>query len=176
VSAREGVAERVTLTADDATMAAVEGIVVILHARGFVVERRAFVRAPAEEPRRVVLLTLEWSLPSLVALVAPPTAPPGLGVALAAALYPNEEDGTATLYPNEEDGTATLYPNEEDGTATLQLKGKGVFVSMTAGSGSDMSDALLALARRVRSTSWQERMPDGGERRIAYVGRRWYVE
>jgi len=165
VSAREGVAERVTLTADDATMAAVEGIVVILHARGFVVERRAFVRAPAEEPRRVVLLTLEWSLPSLVALVAPPTAPPGLGVALAAALYPNEEDGTATL-----------YPNEEDGTATLQLKGKGVFVSMTAGSGSDMSDALLALARRVRSTSWQERMPDGGERRIAYVGRRWYVE
>ena len=165
MSAREGVAERVTLTADDATMAAVEGIVVILHARGFVVERRAFVRAPAEEPRRVVLLTLEWSLPSLVALVAPPTAPPGLGVALAAALYPNEEDGTATL-----------YPNEEDGTATLQLKGKGVFVSMTAGSGSDMSDALLALARRVRSTSWQERMPDGGERRIAYVGRRWYVE
>jgi len=154
VSAGEGVAERVTLTADDATMAAVEGIVVILHARGFVVERRAFVRAPAEEPRRVVLLTLEWSLPALVALVAPPTAPPGLGVAFAAA----------------------LYPNEEDGTATLQLKGKGVFVSMTAGSGSDMSDALLALARRARSMSWQERMPDGGERRIAYVGRRWYVE
>jgi len=47
---------------------------------------------------------------------------------------------------------------------------------MTAGSGSDMSDALLALARRARSMSWQGRMPDGGERRIAYVGRRWYVE
>ena len=158
MSAREGVAERVTLTADDATMAAVEGIVVILHARGFVVERRAFVRAPAEEPRRVVLLTLEWSLPALVALVAPPTAPPGLGVALAAALYP---DGEA---------------HATGAVVTLQFKGLGAFASVTVGSGSELADALLLLAGRVRAVSWWTRPADGGERRIAYVGRRWYVE
>jgi len=73
------------LTAGDATMPAVEGIVAILHAHGFVVERRVFVRAPDEETRRVVLLALTRPLPALVPLVAPPTALPGLGQALVAA-------------------------------------------------------------------------------------------
>jgi len=159
VSAREGVAERVTLTADDATMSAVEGIVVILHTRGFVVERRAFVRAPAEEPRRVVLLTLDWSLPALVALVAPPTAPPGLGAALAAALYP---DGEA---------------HARAAVATLQCKGVGAFASVTVGSGAELADALLLLAGRVRAPSWWTwPLAAGGERRIAYVTGRWYSE
>jgi len=68
VSVGAGTAERVTVTADDATLPAVEGIAAILHAHGFVVERRVFVRAAAEEPRRVVLLALERPLPALVAL------------------------------------------------------------------------------------------------------------
>jgi len=58
VNAGEGAAERVAVTADDATLPAVEGIAAILHAHGLVVERRVFVRAAAEEPRRVVLLAL----------------------------------------------------------------------------------------------------------------------
>jgi len=155
VNAHEGTRERVTLTTDDATTAAVENIVALLRAHGFAVERRAFVRVTTEEPRRVVLLALDRPLPALVALVAPPAAPPGLAAALTAALYPDEGD---------------------DAAATLQLKGEGVFISMTATSEPDMRDALRALANRARSMAWRGRTPDGGERRIAYVGRRWYVE
>jgi len=158
MNAGEGAAERVTLTTDDATMPAVEDIVAILHAHGCVVERRVFVRAAAEEPRRVVLLTLELPLPALVALVAPPAAVPGLGAALAAALYP---DGEA---------------HATGAVATLQCKGVGAFASVTAGSGAELADALLLLAGRVRAVSWWMRPADDGERRIAYVGRRWYVE
>ncbi len=154
MSAGERAAERVILTADDATMSAVEGIAAILHAHGCVVERRVFVRAAAEEPRRVVLLALERPLPALVALVAPPAALPGLG----AALYP---DGEA---------------HATGAVATLQFKGVGAFASVTAGSGAELADALLLLAGRVRAVSWWTRPADGGERRIAYVGRRWYVE
>jgi len=155
VNAHEGTRERVTLTTDDATTAAVENIVALLRAHGFAVERRAFVRVTTEEPRRVVLLALDRPLPALVTLVAPPAAPPGLDAALTSALYPDEED---------------------DAAATLQLKGEGVFISMTAKSEPDMRDALRALANRARSITWRGRTPDGGERRIAYVGRRWYVE
>ncbi len=155
MNAHEGTRERVTLTTDDATTAAVENIVALLRAHGFAVERRAFVRVTTEEPRRVVLLALDRPLPALVALVAPPAARPGLAAALTAALYPDEGD---------------------DAAATLQLKGEGVFISMTATSEPDMRDALRALANRARSMAWRGRTPDGGERRIAYVGRRWYVE
>ncbi len=158
MSAGERAAERVILTADDATLPTVEGVAVILHAHGFVVERRVFVRAVAEEPRRVVLLALERPLPALVALVAPPAALPGLGAALAAALYP---DGEA---------------HARAAVATLQFKGLGAFASVTVGSGSELADALLLLAGRVRAVSWWTRPADGGERRIAYVGHRWYVE
>ncbi len=158
MSAREDAAERITLTADDATMSAVEGIAAILHAQGFAVERRAFIRAPAEEPRRVVLLALERPLPALVALVAPPAAAPGMGPALVAALYP---DGEAHV---------------GDMAATLQLKVLGAFASVTAGLGAELADALLLLAGHVRARSWWMRPPDGGERRIAYVAGRWYME
>ncbi len=155
MNAHEGTKERVTVTTDDATTAAVENIVALLRAHGFAVERRAFVRVTTEEPRRVVLLALDRPLPALVALVAPPAAPLGLAAALTAALYPDEGD---------------------DAAATLQLKGEGVFISMTANSEPDMRDALRALANRACSMAWRGRTPDGGERRIAYVGRRWYVE
>jgi len=56
-------------------------------ARGFVVGRRTFICGPAAEPRRVVLLAWAGDLPALVALLLA-TAPPGLGPALVAALYP----------------------------------------------------------------------------------------
>jgi len=158
VSVGEGAAERVTVTAEDATLPAVEGIAAILHAHGFVVERRVFVRAAAEEPRRVVLLALERPLPALVALVTPPTALPGLGAALAAALYLEGE------------------AHARAAVATLQCKGVGAFASVTVGSGAELADALRLLAGRVRAVSWWTRPADGGERRIAYVGRRWYVE
>jgi len=121
VSAGESAVERVTLTTDDATLPAVEGIAAILHAQGFAVERRAFVRVAAEEPRRVVLLALERPLPALVALVAPPAALPGLGAVLAAALYP---DGEA---------------HARAAVATLQFKGLGAFASVTVGSRSELA-------------------------------------
>jgi len=158
VSAGESAVERVILTTDDATLPVVEDIVAILRAQGFAVERRAFIRAPAEEPCRVVLLALERPLPALVALVAPPTAAPGMGPALAAALYPD---------PDTPEGNAP---------ATLQFKGLGAFASVTAGSEAELADALIRLASQVRAVSWWMRPPDGGERRIAYVAGRWYVE
>jgi len=153
-----GAAERVILTTDDTTRAAVEDIATILHAQGFAVERRAFVRVTTEEPRRVVLLALERPLPALVALVAPPAAVPGMGPALVAALYP---DGEARA---------------GDRAATLQLKGLGAFASVTVGSEAELADALLLLAGQARARSWWMRPSDGGERRIAYVAGRWYVE
>jgi len=165
VSVGAGTAERVTVTADDATLPAVEGIAAILHAHGCVVERRVFVRAAAEEPRRVVLLALERPLPALVALWprrrrCPVSARrlPGLGAALAAALYLEGE------------------AHARAAVATLQCKGVGAFASVTVGSGAELADALRLLAGRVRAVSWWTRPADGGERRIAYVGRRWYVE
>jgi len=157
MSAGEDAPERVTLTTDDATRTAVEDIAAILHAQGFAVERRAFVQVSVEEPRRVVLLALDRPLPALVALVAP-SATSGLGAALAAVLYP---DGVA---------------HARAAVATLQFKGLGAFASVTVGSGSELADALLLLAGRVRAVSWWTRPADVGERRIAYVGHRWYVE
>jgi len=158
VNAGAGATERVTLTTDSVTWVAVEGIAALLRAEGFAVERRAFVRVAAEEPHRVVLLALERPLPALVALVTPPAALPGLGAALAAALYP---DGEA---------------HATGAVATLQCKGVGAFASVTVGSRAELADALLLLAGRVRAVSWWTRPADGGDRRIAYVGGRWYVE
>ncbi len=81
-----------------------------------------------------------------------------MGPALVAALYP---DGAARA---------------GDIAATLQLKGLGAFASVTVGSEAELADALLLLAGQVRARSWWMRPPDGGERRIAYVSGRWYVE
>jgi len=106
------------LTTDDATTAAVEDIATLLHAQGFVVERRTFIHTPAEEPRRVVFLALVRPLPALVPLVAPPTALPGIGPALVAALYP-------ALALDLDDPTPAAL-------ATLQLKAEGAFASISA--------------------------------------------
>ncbi len=69
MSPRAGAAERVPLTTDDATMQRADGLALLLHAQGFVVERRAFVHAPTGDPRRVMPLALERPLPACVALV-----------------------------------------------------------------------------------------------------------
>jgi len=165
VSVGEGAAERVTVIADDATLPAVEGIAAVLHAHGFVVERRVFVRAAAEEPRRVVLLALARPLPALVPLVAPPTALPGLGSALVAALYPAPDrdlpDAWAPL-------PAAL--------ATLQLKAEGAFASLSARTGPELTDALLVLTGRMQRAAWVMRPSAERERRIAYLDGKWFSE
>jgi len=47
MSVGAGAAERVTVTADDATLPAAAGSAPLLHAQGYVVERRAFVGSTA---------------------------------------------------------------------------------------------------------------------------------
>jgi len=172
VNAHEGTRERVTLTADDATTAAVEDIATLLHAQGFVVERRTFIHTPAEEPRRVVFLALVRPLPALVPLVAPPTALvplvapptalPGIGPALVAALYP-------ALALGLDDPTPAAL-------ATLQLKAEGAFASISARTGPELLDALLVLAGRVRRATWAAWPSADRERRIVYVDGAWYDE
>jgi len=172
VNAHEGTRERVTLTTDDATTAAVEDIATLLHAQGFVVERRTFIHTPAEEPRRVVFLALVRPLPALVPLVAPPTALvplvapptalPGIGPALVAALYP-------ALALGLDDPTPAAL-------ATLQLKAEGAFASISARTGPELLDALLVLAGRVRRATWAAWPSADRERRIVYVDGAWYDE
>ncbi len=55
---RLDLSERVEVTTDDATAASADALVAVLQGHGFAVERRTFIRAVAEEPRRVVLLAL----------------------------------------------------------------------------------------------------------------------
>ncbi len=182
MNAHEGTRERVTLTTDDATTAAVEDIATLLHAQGFVVERRTFIHTPAEEPRRVVFLALVRPLPALVPLVAPPTALvplvapptalvplvapptalPGIGPALVAALYP-------ALALGLDDPTPAAL-------ATLQLKAEGAFASISARTGPELLDALLVLAGRVRRATWAAWPSADRERRIVYVDGAWYDE
>jgi len=172
VNAHEGTRERVTLTTDDATTAAVEDIATLLHAQGFVVEQRTFIHTPAEEPRRVVFLALVRPLPALVPLVAPPTALvplvapptalPGIGPALVAALYP-------ALALGLDDPTPAAL-------ATLQLKAEGAFASISARTGPELLDALLVLAGRVRRATWAAWPSADRERRIVYVDGAWYDE
>ncbi len=151
----EGLGERLVVTTDDATAAAGDALAAVFREHGFVVGRHTFIRGPADEPRRVVLLALPCPLPELVVLVAPPTALPGLGAALVAALYPDHE--------------ATVL-------ATVQLKAAGAFASISARTGPELTDALRALAGRVRKAAWWERPAADRERRIAYVDGTWYSE
>jgi hypothetical protein len=155
--------ERVEVTTDETTAGDADALVAVFHERGYHVERRTFIRDPAEEPRRVVLLALARPLPALVPLVAPPTALPGLDSALVAALYPVPAptlEGTTT--------TTTL--------ATVQLKAEGAFASISARTGPDLLDALRVLAVRVRRAAWVVRPLADREHRIAYVDGTWYSE
>jgi len=49
---RLDLSERVEVTTDDATAASADALVAVLQGHGFAVERRTFIRAVAEEPRR----------------------------------------------------------------------------------------------------------------------------
>jgi len=165
VSAGEGAVERVTLTTDDATMPAADAIAAIFQGHGFTVEHHAFIRTLAEEPRRVVLLTLPRPLPALVPLVVPPTALPGLSAALVAALYPEpDRDVPDTWAP---------LPTA---LATVQLKAEGAFVSISARTEQELTDALRMLAGRVRRATGAALPLADRERRIAYVDGTWYSE
>jgi len=156
------VGERVEVTTNETTAGDADALVAVFHERGYHVERRTFIRDPAEEPRRVVLLALTRPLPALVPLVAPPTALPGLGPALVAALYP-------VPAPNLEGTTATTL-------ATVQLKAEGAFASISARTGPELMDALRVLAVRVRRAAWVVRPQADREHRIAYVAGTWYSE
>ena len=157
--------ERIEVTTDDGTAAAADALVAVFQEHGFQVERRTFIRNLAEEPRRVVLLTLARPLPALVPLVAPPTALPGLGSALVAALYPAPDrdlpDAWAPL-------PAAL--------ATLQLKAEGAFASLSARTGPELTDALLVLTGRMQRAAWVMRPSAERERRIAYLDGKWFSE
>ena len=151
----EGLGERLVVTTDDATAAAGDALAAVFREHGFVVGRHTFIRGLADEPRRVVLIALPRPLPALVPLVAPPTALSGLGAALVAALYADHE--------------ATVL-------ATVQLKAAGAFASISARTGPELTDALGALAVRLRRATWVVRPSAGRERRIAYVDGTWYSE
>jgi len=155
----------VAVTTDDTTAVHAGALVAVLQAHGYQVEQRAFIRHLAEEPRRVVLLAFARPLPALVALVTPPTALPGLGEALIAALYPPPERDAASL---------TMPPPAA--LATVQLKAEGAFASISARTGAELMDALQVLAVRVRRAAWAVSQRTDRERRIAYVDGAWYSE
>ena len=150
-----GPGERIVVTTDDTTAAAADALAEVFREHGFVVGRHTFIPGPTDEPRRVVLLALPCPLPELVALVAPPTALPGLVAALVAALYPDPATAQVT---------------------TVQLKAEGAFASISARTGLELTDALRALAGRVRKAAWWGRPAADRERRIAYVDGTWYSE
>jgi len=157
--------ERIEVTTDDGTAAAADTLVAVFQEHVFAVERRTFIRTVAEEPRRVVLLTLARPLPAFVPLVAPPTALPGLGPAL-----------IATLYPAPDQDASDAWTSLPAALATLQLKAEGAFVSLSARTGPELTDALVVVAGRVRQATWSARPPGNRERRIAYVDGAWYSE
>ena len=113
----------------------------------------------------LVPLALPRPLPALVPLVVPPTALPGLSAALVAALYPEpDRDVPDTWAP---------LPTA---LATVQLKAEGAFVSISARTEQELTDALRMLAGRVRRATGAALPLADRERRIAYVDGTWYSE
>jgi len=133
---------------------AARAFVATLRTHGFTVEWRAFLPDPHADPRRIASLAWDGSLAALVALVVPPTAPPGTNTALVAALYPD------------------LYP---DVPATLQLKVVSTFVSVTACAAFELIEALAVFADRVAAAERLSMSVDG-ERCFVYLDGRWFAE
>lgn len=131
-----------------------DAIASALRAHGYAVARHTFVPDRRADPRRVMLLAWDEALAALVALVAPPTAVPGLGAALVEALYPASHPDTST---------------------TLQLKASGAFVSVTTRTAPDLMTALAALVERVTAAARVPTFADR-ERRFVYLDQQWYTE
>jgi len=153
------------VTADEVTLPAAAHIADAFLAHGFLVGRHTFLPAPAAAPRRVVRIALSRPLPALVPLLASPTALPGLGPALLAALYPESlRDPLRAEDP------------PPPALATLQLKAVGAFASLSAPTAPALTDALRALAARVRRPAWAVRPSAGRERRIVSIDGAWFTE
>jgi len=142
---------RVTLTTDHVTADAAGPLADALHAAGVAVERHAFlpVRDEEQHPWGVLLLAASSPPLPLARLVVPATAPPGVALALAAA----------------------LGMGERSAPATLQLKADGVFVSVRGHDLFDIMQALDALpAHLARLDTRRE------ERRLVYAERAWRID
>ncbi len=142
---------RVTLTTDHVTADAAGPLADALHAAGVAVERHAFLPVSDEEQHPWGVLLLAASSPPLplARLVVPATAPPGVALALAAA----------------------LGMGERSAPATLQLKADGVFVSVRGHDLFDIMQALDALpAHLARLDTRRE------ERRLVYAERAWRID
>lgn len=133
---------------------AARAFVTALRAHGVTLEWRAFLLDPHTDPHRVASLSWDGSLVALVALVVSPTAPPGVGAALVAALYP---------------GLPLDVP------ATLRLTAAGTSISMTTQTAPELMEALVSIADRLTTIARPARFADR-ERHATYVHGRWFSE
>jgi len=143
----------ITLTTDQVTAAAAGPLADALHAAGVAVERHAFLPMRGEEPHPsgVLLLATDGPPLPLVRLIVPATAPPGVALALAAALG--------------------VGIGERSAPATLQLKADGVFVSIRGRDLVDITTALDGLpAQLARLDTRRE------ERRLVYSEGIWRID
>jgi len=141
----------VTLTTDRVTSDTAGPLVEALHATGAVVEQHTFLPARDDDayPWGVLLLTVEGLPLPLARLLAPASAPTGVTRALVAALGSGRH--------------ATL--------ATLQLKAKGVFVSIRARDLIDLTMTLDALPAHLAHLDTRR-----GERRLVYSEGTWRID
>ncbi len=143
----------VSLTTDHVTATAAGSLTDALHAAGIAVERHAFlpVRGEEQHPWGVLLLAASSPPLPLVRLVVPATAPPGVALALAAALG--------------------VGIGERAAPATLQLKADGVFVSIRGRDLVDITTALDGLPAQLARLDTRR-----GERRLVYSEGAWRID
>jgi hypothetical protein len=141
----------VTLTTDRITSDTADALAAALHAAGVLVEQHAFlpVRGEEQHPWGVLLLAAPGPPLPLVRLVVPATAPPGVSVALAAA----------------------LGIGQRPAPATLQLKADGVFVSIRAHDLLDITSVLDGLPARLARLDTRR-----AERRLIYSEGIWRID
>jgi len=143
----------VTLTTDHVTADAAGPLADVLRAAGVAVERHTFLPVRGEEhhPWGVLLLAAASPPVPLARLVVPATAPPGVALALAAALR--------------------VGIGERPAPATLQLKADGVFVSIRGHDLFDITTALDVLPAQLARVDTRR-----GERRLVYAEGAWRID
>lgn len=158
---RTGTEERVTqtplaLTTEQTSAGRADSFAAALRGAGVLVERRTFLPVPSDEGdlRRVLLLAIAGALSPLVRLIAPATAPPGVWPALVDALFP-----------------ASHAPQ----AAALQLKARGVFVSLLVTDTRDLATAVTQVTMRAASLMELEQEDASGEHRVVYAAGSWEV-